>query len=218
VRGGTAAASAAPLVLTTERLTLRPLAPDDWPFYDALYADPGVLRWDAQGRGLRAVRRLYFLMDRAQALRAERAGNRPAAPGTELTFVLCLRDGKGAATICPVGTISTGVADVRSRSVEFGFAVPPAHQGRGYATEAARAVAAHLFDAAGVRELRAVCRVGNAASARVLTKLGMRRLPPSPPGLWGSLFPPPPEQAKVWHALTLEEWRSGGGTAPSWLP
>jgi RimJ/RimL family protein N-acetyltransferase len=59
-------------------------------------------------------------------------------------------------------------------SVEVGFSFLPAHQGNGYATEAARALVDWAF---GVGHHRVYGRleVRNTASARVLEKLGMRR-------------------------------------------
>jgi [ribosomal protein S5]-alanine N-acetyltransferase len=56
---------------------------------------------------------------------------------------------------------------------ELVYELARAHHGRGYATEAARAVLAWA-DAAGVRRIRASVRAWNAASLRVLEKLGFR--------------------------------------------
>jgi ribosomal-protein-alanine N-acetyltransferase len=61
--------------------------------------------------------------------------------------------------------------------VEIGYSIVPAYWGRGYATEAARALVAWLWTQ-GVRRVTAECLDDNAASIRVLEKLGMRRLPP----------------------------------------
>jgi RimJ/RimL family protein N-acetyltransferase len=51
----------------------------------------------------------------------------------------------------------------------------PAHQGRGYATEASRALVAHAFEHYGVHRVYGRLEPRNEASARVLEKLGMRR-------------------------------------------
>lgn len=56
----------------------------------------------------------------------------------------------------------------------LGYWLAPDAWGRGYATEAGRAVLAIARDALGLRRLRASAFVGNAASARVLAKLGFR--------------------------------------------
>jgi RimJ/RimL family protein N-acetyltransferase len=56
--------------------------------------------------------------------------------------------------------------------VEIAYGVDPDHQGRGYATEAARALVDFAFQSDGVRLVRAHTLPVNGASARVLTKCG----------------------------------------------
>lgn len=63
-----------------------------------------------------------------------------------------------------------------TQPLEIGWRLQPAHWGRGLATEAARAMAGFSFD-----RLRAPCLYGvadprNAASIRVMQRLGMRSL------------------------------------------
>ena len=55
---------------------------------------------------------------------------------------------------------------------EFGYWLGEPFWGRGYMSEAARAVVAHAFRAAAVPELYAGCRIENAASRRILERLG----------------------------------------------
>jgi len=56
---------------------------------------------------------------------------------------------------------------------DIGFELSPEHWGRGYATEAATAMAEFAFRELGVRRLSSWCVAENVASARVLEKLGM---------------------------------------------
>jgi len=57
---------------------------------------------------------------------------------------------------------------------EIGYVLAAKYWGKGYATEAARAVICQLFKNSGIFRVWAVCDTGNKASARVLIKAGMR--------------------------------------------
>jgi RimJ/RimL family protein N-acetyltransferase len=62
----------------------------------------------------------------------------------------------------------------RHRQAEIGYGLAPELWGRGYGTEIAAALLQTAF-AAGCHRVFAMCSVDNAASRRVLQKLGMRR-------------------------------------------
>ena len=62
-------------------------------------------------------------------------------------------------------------------AVEIGWRLARAYWGRGYATEAAEAALAHAFGPLGLREVVAFTVPGNAASRRVMEKIGMRHDP-----------------------------------------
>ena len=64
----------------------------------------------------------------------------------------------------------------RDDDVEIGYFVEPARWGEGIATEAAFAVRDDAFERCGLDELIGRCRVENRASARVLAKVGFKRL------------------------------------------
>ena len=55
---------------------------------------------------------------------------------------------------------------------EFGYWLGEPFWGRGYMSEAAKAVVAYAFRVAAVRELSAGCHIENAASRRILERLG----------------------------------------------
>lgn len=57
-------------------------------------------------------------------------------------------------------------------AVEIAYSVFPEQQGRGYATEAARALVDYAFDVESVQVVRAHTLPENSASARVLTRCG----------------------------------------------
>jgi RimJ/RimL family protein N-acetyltransferase len=60
--------------------------------------------------------------------------------------------------------------------VEIAYAVEAAHQGKGYATEAATALVDYAFNNEQVRVVRAHTLPQPSASTRVLTKCGFRRI------------------------------------------
>lgn len=60
--------------------------------------------------------------------------------------------------------------------LEIGYGLNPEHWGRGYATEALRALLPHWQATPGVRRVTAATSVFNAASARVLEKCGFVRV------------------------------------------
>jgi ribosomal-protein-alanine N-acetyltransferase len=59
--------------------------------------------------------------------------------------------------------------------VEVGYRLPQSNWGKGYATEATRAVLAFGFNTVGLDEISAVTHADNAASQHVLTKVGLKR-------------------------------------------
>lgn len=71
--------------------------------------------------------------------------------------------------------MSLALADARAAQAEIGWTLDPRHQGHGYATEAAAALAAFAFDTLGVHRLYARLDVENTGSVRVCERLGMRR-------------------------------------------
>jgi RimJ/RimL family protein N-acetyltransferase len=73
-----------------------------------------------------------------------------------------------------VGDVSFHWVSERDRTAEVGFLFDPRHQGKGFATEAATALLDWAFGIAGFHRVVGRTESRNAASARVLEKLGMR--------------------------------------------
>jgi ribosomal-protein-alanine N-acetyltransferase len=93
----------------------------------------------------------------------------PAAAGFGVWIVL-VREPRTA-----VGSAGfLGPAD-RDGTVEVGYGIHPSFRGQGYATEAAGALRDWALARSRVRRITARCDETNAASIRVLEKLGMRR-------------------------------------------
>jgi RimJ/RimL family protein N-acetyltransferase len=66
-----------------------------------------------------------------------------------------------------------GITGVGADEVEVGWVVAASQRGQGLATEAAAAAIAYAFDTLGVDEVVAYTSPGNAASLRVMEKVGM---------------------------------------------
>lgn len=65
--------------------------------------------------------------------------------------------------------------EARGAQAELGWVLDPTRTGRGYATEAVRALVRHGFEDLGVRRVTANCFLANDASWRLMERVGMRR-------------------------------------------
>jgi len=71
-----------------------------------------------------------------------------------------------------IGAVSLHLDETRRKGY-MGWILHKAYQGRGYATEAARAVVSFAWDTLGTKKITAFCDFRNQASVRVMEKLGM---------------------------------------------
>ncbi|HEX8105504.1 MAG TPA: GNAT family protein [Solirubrobacteraceae bacterium] len=143
--------------LRTERLLLRPFEAGDLDAARAIWSQPDTVRY------------LYFDAHDEDAARA-RLGRKMTARPDDIAFAAV-----EAATGALVADLNIVRTSREHNQGEIGYIVAPAHAGRGYATEAGRVLLRLAFEA--LRFHRVVGRLDarNAASARVLEKLGMRR-------------------------------------------
>jgi len=147
-----------PVELATARLRLRPVAERDVDALHALWTDPQVRRWLWDDVAIERE----TAADRVATSRASFA-----ASGWGLWAVELRTNGVLA------GTAGLVVIDP-ALGPELLYSLHPSHHGRGYATEASRAVLDHAFDALGLARVRGRTDTPNRASARVLERLGMR--------------------------------------------
>jgi RimJ/RimL family protein N-acetyltransferase len=74
--------------------------------------------------------------------------------------------------------VLVGVAGFGHRGEEYnpeiGYWIGETHWGRGFATEASRALIDHAFSETGIDALSASCRINNASSRRVIDKCGFQ--------------------------------------------
>ncbi len=75
----------------------------------------------------------------------------------------------------PRGRISLKLNWEESREWEIGWTIHPDLWGRGYASEAAHAMLEFAFRTCGAHRVVAFCNAHNAASERVMQKIGMQR-------------------------------------------
>ena len=140
----------------TERLLLRPGWIEDAPALHRAIADERVIR------NLASAPWPYSPADAEAFLEAERSSAEPAA----LIFL------RGPAAPELIGGIGFGRRP--DGPLEFGYWLAHAHWGRGYATEAGRAVIAAARSSLRIARLQGGHFLDNPASGRVLAKLGFR--------------------------------------------
>jgi RimJ/RimL family protein N-acetyltransferase len=183
--------------LQTQRLLLRPFAATDFDALLAIHSRADVARylyWDP--RTAAEVRETLDAKVRATAIVAE---------GDSVSLAAVLREGDEL-----IGDCSLRWASAEHRQAEIGFVFHPDHHGHGYATEAAAALLALAFEELRAHRVFGRLEARNAASARVLERLGMRKEAhlvenEHIKGEW---------QSEVVYALLEREWisrRRGGG-------
>jgi RimJ/RimL family protein N-acetyltransferase len=88
---------------------------------------------------------------------------------------------------------------------ELGWVLDPAYGGRGYATEAVRALLRVCFEDLGLRRVVALCFYDNEASWRLMERVGMRR---EAHNVRDSLHRSGEWLDGLVYALLAEEWRA----------
>jgi [ribosomal protein S5]-alanine N-acetyltransferase len=148
------------VILRTERLVLREFAAEDWVASHAYQSDPRYLRFYEREAvdpdQARAVVRAFIAWQ-----------EEPVRTRVQLAVTLAA-DGR------LVGNVGTRRDAPDEPVADLGFELDPAHWGRGYATEAARALVDWGFGVWGLRRMHAHCIAENAGSAAVLRRAGFR--------------------------------------------
>ncbi|HEX4737392.1 MAG TPA: GNAT family N-acetyltransferase [Allosphingosinicella sp.] len=142
----------------TERLLLRPGWIEDAPALHAAIADEALVRNLAQAPWP------YTRLDAERYLMRER---RP----TEASSLIFLRTEEAPQLIGGIGFARTPAGEM-----ELGYWIARPHWGRGYASEAGRALLDYARESLRIPRLGAGHFIDNPASGRVLEKLGFRPL------------------------------------------
>ena len=147
--------------LETPRLLVRRFRAADLRPFVAYRAHPDVARYQSWSDYDEA---------RGRALIASMQTAQPGVPGQWFQFALEVREG-GAL----VGDLAFKVSEAEPREAEVGFSLAPGHQGRGYGTEALRALLGYAFGTLALHRVYAVTDALNAPAAALLERVGMRR-------------------------------------------
>ena len=148
--------------IETDRLLLRPYEEHDLDALAELLSIPEVMRYLFE-EPLSRTEAAATLQLRIPMRRIEREGDR-------LAWVATLRD-----TGVMLGTVNLTLRSEEHRQGEIGYVFHPDHQGKGYATEAARALLGHGFGSGNFHRIYGRCDVRNTGSAKLMERLGMRR-------------------------------------------
>jgi RimJ/RimL family protein N-acetyltransferase len=147
--------------LETERLVLSRLEPPDAEAMFAYRSLPEIFRYQ-HWRPASVDEILDFIKELAAA--------EPFTPGAWFQLGIRLREGGTLIGDCGV---KVGAGD--ARQAEMGVTIAPEHQGRGFATEAQRAVLDFLFGPLGKHRAYASADPRNTASLALMKRLGMRQ-------------------------------------------
>jgi ribosomal-protein-alanine N-acetyltransferase len=178
------------MILTTERLLLRDFVESDWEAVLAYEQNPLYLRYyewtERTPEDVRAFIQRFL-------------DHQNQEPRIKFQFAVTLKS---------TGQL-IGNCGVRRNSAEafkgdMGYELDPDHWGKGYATEAARAVLRFGFTDMGLHRVSAACVADNTGSAHVLEKIGMQQE--------GRLRENEYYKGKWWdtllYAILYEEWQA----------
>ena len=147
------------VILTTQRLVLREFTIDDWRAVHTYQSDPRYRRYygerDWSEAGTRAFVQRFV-------------DNQVESPRHKFQLAITL---PGSGTL--IGNCGVRLDRPGAPVGDIGYELNPEYWGRGYATEAARAMLAFGFEELGLHRVWAECVADNVGSRRVLEKLGM---------------------------------------------
>jgi ribosomal-protein-alanine N-acetyltransferase len=145
--------------LQTDRLVLRPFSFDDAADVKRMAGEPAV-----------ADTTLNIPHPYAEGMAEEWIGTHQSEfdSGKGVTFAITLR--RSGELVGAIGLVK----NARFNRAEMGYWVGQPYWGKGYCTEAAKAVIAYAFDEMGLNKIHAYYFVRNPASGRVMEKAGMQ--------------------------------------------
>ena len=150
-----------PIKIETERLILRDFVPGDWKAAHEYGSDPEVVRFMPWGPNSPAQTKSYIRRVMGWACQKHRSK-------FELAVIL-KSEGK------LIGGCGIRIQEPVLRTGDMGYCFNRNYWGKGYATEASKALIQFGFSELRMHRIWATCDTPNRASARVLEKVGMKR-------------------------------------------
>jgi RimJ/RimL family protein N-acetyltransferase len=150
------------LPLQTPRLVLRNYRAEDWERVHLYGAIPEFSQYELWGPNTVEDTKNFVNAMVEQANATDRS---------KFDFAVCLKDSD-----LLIGGCGIRRETQESTVANLGWAINPDFQKQGYATEAAQALISFGFDQLGLSVIYATCDTRNAASYRVMEKLGMKRV------------------------------------------
>lgn len=148
--------------LETDRLILRDYRAADWEPLHVYGSDPDFTKYELWGPNTIADSQKFVADMLAQAR---------LQPRWKFDVAVTLKAGG-----LMIGGTGLRREAERSQIGNLGWAITPAQQSQGFATEAARALIAFGFETLKLKLIYATCDTRNVASYRVMEKLGMERV------------------------------------------
>jgi ribosomal-protein-alanine N-acetyltransferase len=151
--------------LETERLLIREPQPDDWRGAMSFLADAAVMRRIHMGPD-------PYTDEQARQWIADLIFHNSQRPRFSHNSLIVERESEQIVGWIGFGKPSTpDIADL-----DFGYALAQSGWGKGYMTEALRAIFSFIFGELDANSVYAICEVDNPGSSRVMEKAGMRRV------------------------------------------
>lgn len=177
--------------IETDRLLLRPYTRDDLADYLEIRSQPDVVRY--------LYTDVLTREEAAKSLAGRTTMNALQREGDGMVLAAELRQ-----TGKVIGDVSLRWMSEEHKQGDIGFVFHPDHQGKGYASEAARVMLRIGFEDIGLHRIAGECDARNSSSARLMERLGMRREAHFIEnewfkGEWGSVFV---------YAILHDEWKA----------
>ncbi|MEU9114193.1 GNAT family N-acetyltransferase [Streptomyces sp. NPDC048483] len=152
-----------PVILTSERLFLRPFEPSDATAVHTACQEPDIPRWTS-------VPSPYGIHDAEQFVGTAA----PEGWHTDTSYSFAVLSRADGSLIGAMGLVRLALLRTSERQAELGYWTAKEHRGKGYTVEAARAVVHWAFADLGVERMEWLAEAGNEGSRAVARKVGFQ--------------------------------------------